>query len=279
MTRPDVDRLRRSLSPASRRRIERIDAFASIDSTNTWLTARPPPQPGAAAVAIAGHQTAGRGRRERRWVSSPGSSLCLSLAYTFCELPARLPPLTLAIGVATAGALERLGIEGVRVKWPNDLLLGRRKLGGILVESRILNADPQPAVTVIAGIGINLEMPRLLADAIDSDWDAGPVGLDACGVELPGRDVLAAALIDAIVDAMLRFDAEGLPPFATMFARLDGLAGCVIVAETPDGTLQGVADGIDNDGALRLVQRDGVRRIVSGSIRIDDKRVDAKRAV
>lgn len=277
MTAPDADRLRSFLTDASRNRIERLDAFASIESTNSWLKDQPPPQPGNITVAIADHQTAGRGRHDRAWLSAPGCSLCLSIAYTFRKPPEVLPPLTLAVGVATANALASFGIDQVRLKWPNDLLIDGAKLGGILVESQLSRNNAASSVTAIAGIGINLTVPKTIADEVDSAWASGPVGLDDCIPEPPGRDDLAARLVDTFVDAMSLYDEHGLAPFEQAFVRVDWLRGQPIVVETPDGEIAGVAAGIERDGSLLLQRRDRVQRIFSGSIRIADRRRDEPR--
>ncbi len=279
MTKPDVDRLRRSLADATRERIERIDAFDSIDSTNSWLREQPPPQAGNLTVAIADHQTAGRGRHDREWLSAPGCSLCLSLAYTFRNPPDLLPPLTLAVGVATANALASFGIDQVRLKWPNDLLVDGAKLGGILVESRVGRKDADTSITIIAGIGINLTIPKRIADLVDSGWAQGPIGLDDCGAEVPGRGELAARLVDTFVDTMSLYDARGLAPFEQAFVRIDWLLGQAIVVETPDGEIAGVAAGIERDGSLLLQCQDRVQRIFSGSIRIADRPRIKRRAL
>lgn len=279
MTTPDAGRLQRALTDGGRKRIEQIDTFASIDSTNTWLKSQPPPTPGNVRIAVADHQTAGRGRRERAWVSAPGCSLCLSLAYTFRNAPDLLPPLTLAVGVAAANALASIGLDAVRLKWPNDLLVHERKLGGILVESRVARQGPRTSVTVIAGIGLNLNVPDAVAGAVDSGWAAGPVGLDACGVLVPERDELAAVLVDATIDAMSLYDERGLGPFERDFSSIDFLLDKAVIVETPEGEYAGVAAGIERDGALLLRRNDRVRRIFSGSVRIDGRRQNGRRAV
>ena len=279
MTKPDVDRLRRLLSDAICERMERIDAFASIDSTNSWLKEQPPPRAGNLSAAIADHQTAGRGRHDRAWLSAPGCSLCLSLAYTFREPPDLLPPLTLAVGVATANVLAGFGIDQVRLKWPNDLLVDGRKLGGILVESSVRRSGDRSSITVVAGIGINLTVPETIADVVDSGWAQGPVGLDRCAAEAPERDELAARLIDSFVDAMSLYDEHGLAPFEQEFVRIDWLLGRAIVVENPDGEIEGVAAGIERDGSLLLQRQDRVHRIFSGSIRIADRGRDERRAL
>jgi BirA family biotin operon repressor/biotin-[acetyl-CoA-carboxylase] ligase len=110
------------------------------------------------ALLAAEEQTAGRGRRGRRWHSSPGAGATFSIRRALrCE-QRRLPGLSVAVGFAAARALRRLGARGVAVKWPNDLLVNRRKLGGILIETRPSSVGS----VVIVGIGINCRtQPRL----------------------------------------------------------------------------------------------------------------------
>ena len=103
-------------------RMDQLDVFDEIDSTNSYLLQQPAPGPGRHRVAVADHQTAGRGRHSREWISAPGSSLCLSVAYTFDGQPENLPGLTLAIGVAARDALSVAGVDNVLLKWPNDLV-------------------------------------------------------------------------------------------------------------------------------------------------------------
>ena len=95
---------------------------------------QPPPGGRPFRVAIADQQTAGRGRHYRRWVSPPGAGLYMSFAYSFEDPPENLPSLTLAIGVGVIAALQEFNIEGVSLKWPNDIVALDGKLGGILTE-------------------------------------------------------------------------------------------------------------------------------------------------
>ena len=113
-----------------------LEVFGEIDSTNSYLLNVPPPPAGRFRVAIAEHQTGGRGRMDRRWVSPAATGLCLSIAYTFTDTPSDLSCATLAVGIAIAEALEEIGILGIGLKWPNDLVFRGGKLGGILTELR-----------------------------------------------------------------------------------------------------------------------------------------------
>src|SRR5690606_39038778 len=176
-----------SISPDTARRIERVDVFASLDSTNRYLLDTPPPARGRLHVAIADHQHAGRGRRGRRWTVPPGAGLCLSVAARMSSDPGELHALPLAAGVAARRAISAACGVRVALKWPNDLAWRDRKLGGILVERR--SADASLAHVVI-GVGINVSVPPAMLPAL-SDWPAGAVDLaEATGGRAPGRAAL-----------------------------------------------------------------------------------------
>jgi len=144
-----------------------VDALAECDSTNSELMRRADRGAPAGTVIVADRQRAGRGRRGRSWLSSPEASLTFSLLWRFPGSPTRLSGLSLAVGVGLARALGGLGAPGVRLKWPNDVLLATNgdfaKLAGILVE---LASDRRGTQAVI-GIGINLRLSAATQAAID----------------------------------------------------------------------------------------------------------------
>ena len=130
----DGAKLREHLAREVRERIASIDTAWAIDSTNTALLARANPDSGTAEVLLAEYQSAGRGRRGRAWLAPPGGAICLSMSWTFREVPQDLGALGLVIGVCALRALREQGVGAVSLKWPNDLLVGERKLGGVLID-------------------------------------------------------------------------------------------------------------------------------------------------
>lgn len=264
MTRPDEAAIRAALTGAASRRVARVSAFERIDSTNAFLARAEAPAPGRAHAAVADHQTAGRGRRNREWLSAPGGSLCLSLAYTFEAPPEQLPPLTLALGVGVVEALAALGARDAGLKWPNDLISGDAKLGGILTESQLHTRDTP---TVIAGIGINLELPDTLRQRIAAERAHPVTSLADCLDAPPERDYLAVCVIDAMIAALRRYDADGIEPFRERYRALDWLAGREVVVEAPAGDIAGIAAGVDATGALLVDSVNGRMRIVAGTVR------------
>ena len=128
MTLLDPDQIRAPMKDRPRKRLERIDVFDEIESTNSYLLSEPAPAVGRFRVALAEHQTAGRGRMDKRWHSPAASGVCLSMAYTFGLARADLSAVTLAIGVGVARVIASAGLSGVQLKWPNDLVARDGKL-------------------------------------------------------------------------------------------------------------------------------------------------------
>ena len=257
----DRDHIRESLAAAAH--LEQFDVFARIDSTNSYLKDQPAPAPGKFHVAIADHQTAGRGRQNRKWVSAPGKSLCLSIAYTFADASNDITALTLALGVAVVEVLDGMGVGDVALKWPNDIVIDTRKLGGILAEAK----HRGEGVTVVIGLGINMSPPVAPGSAVTSAWAADAIDLESVLAEAPTRAELSERMIDALFSACRQFGAEGFGAFAARFARFDALAGRTVVVDTPDGGIEGEVTGVGDDGALQVTTRSGPRRIISGTIR------------
>lgn len=259
----DADEILQSIGSRARTSLELLEVFPELESTSTWLLQQPGPSRGRFRTVIADHQTAGRGRGDKTWLSPTGSGLCLSLGYTFAELPRHLPGLTLAIGVAIATTLEDLGAKDIALKWPNDLVAQGGKLGGILTE---LQTSGGGGRTVVVGLGLNVDLPTTMRDTPPTSWTARVSDLAACMPELPGREALAAAIVTSMVECIQRFACEGLGPFHSMWQRYDWLQGKEWSVQQARRRITGIAEGIDEDGALRLRTDAGVERIISGSI-------------
>jgi len=259
----DARLVRESLSAETRSKLDELEVFGSVASTNTYLMSQTAPAGGRFRVAIADQQTSGRGRHHRRWVSPPGAGLYLSFAYSFEEPPEQLPSLTLAIGVGVIEALHKLNIDGVSLKWPNDIVALDGKLGGILTE---LQSGVRTGVTVVTGIGLNIRLPADAETRIESDWARRIVDLASICESIPGRAEMAAAVVDELHGVMRKFAALGFAGFAEAWARHDWLRQRDIVVDLPDQQISGAAAGVDSDGALLVETASAKIRVVSGSI-------------
>ena len=255
----DATRIRAALPSDVAGDLDTCDLAWEIDSTNAELLRRPATAGVQALLAEA--QTAGRGRRGREWASPLAAHLYLSLQRSFDGGVAALSGLSIAVGVAAAEELRSLGFAEVGLKWPNDLVVGDRKLGGILIE---FGGEDAGVVRAVIGIGINVRMPAAAAAGIDQPW----IDLQRTGAPVPSRNALAAALIAAQLRALRQFAASGLAPFVARWQELDALRGRAIEVIAGTRREPGVALGIDARGALLVRHVDGVRDYHSAVISV-----------
>ena len=259
-------------APLSREAIEqalglagsvRVDVVEQTGSTNDDLleSARlaAPDRP---ALRVALHQFAGRGRHGRRWHDARGRALLFSVMTAWMRDPAAASAVTLACGISVAEALRQRGIEA-RLKWPNDLLLSDRKLGGILTE---LAFDPHGRASLVVGVGLNLCLDPETRVAIDQPAAA----LDERVVEArlaSEREVWIALLARAVLDAIEQFDRDGFAAFRARFEGLFAYAGRpVVLLQAGLPTLTGIPVGVDGEGRLLLSTDAGVQAVASGEL-------------
>ena len=240
------------------------DCVWTTASTNAALLARSGLAPGQFDFLTAEVQTAGRGRRGRRWLAAPGGAICLSWSWRFEVLPAQGGALSLVIGLTARRALQQLGIAGVQIKWPNDLVCAHGKLGGILIE---LRAEAGGPTQVVIGIGLNLHLDEALRAAVAAEGNRA-AGLSLLTEQLPSRSKLVAALLGCGIAGLREFERAGLAPFQAEYAEADALRGLPVVASGGAQTLQGIAAGLDPDGALLIHSAEGLHRVVSGDVSV-----------
>jgi len=257
--------IRSGLLPATRQVLEFLDVLVVTTSTNECLTLRPTPPPGRIWAAVAEYQTGGRGRRGRRWLSPPGHGVCLSISWCFEIAPRDLPALSLVAGVSVVSGLAELGVAGVQLKWPNDVMAGGGKVGGILVE---VSGEPGGPLRVVIGIGLNVRpVPGIAAVLRDEGGDAPAVALDEL---LPTsrleRNALVAALLNALHASLRTFADAGCRDFVAAWRRYDYLAGRPVVVTRGSETLQGIARGIADDGALLVESEGRILPVMAGDV-------------
>lgn len=240
-----------------------LELHESLDSTSDRLLAARGLPPGKFDACLAEFQAAGRGRRGRRWVAPFASGLCLSMSWSYRDAPATLGALSLATGVAALRALRRLGVGGLSLKWPNDIVRDDAKLGGILIDLRGEAAGP---ATVVVGIGINVRLPQASRAALAAE---GVEAVDLASIgAAPERNALAAVLIAELHQALGEFGARGMAAFADEWQAADALAGRPVRVLHGGQPIEGLARGVDADGALLLESDGGRRRIVSGEVSV-----------
>ncbi len=228
-----------------------IDILESCDSTNSALMARAEGGAASGTVIVARHQVAGRGRRGRTWISAAGDSLTFSLLWRLAngQAPAGL---SLAAGVAVARAVSKY--SATKLKWPNDILLGEQKLGGILVE-----LVPGATNTAVIGVGINLRLPEAMPEELRNHSAALPINCS-------GEEVLANILAE-LLQVLEQFSADGFESIRDEWVTYHAHQGKPVQLLTDFAPPRhGICRGVDVDGAL-LLEADGVvERILSGEI-------------
>ncbi len=237
-----------------------VEVVARCASTNSDLLSRIAPP---ASLLFAEEQTAGRGRRGRRWQAAAGSALLMSLRWEFARDPGRLRGLSLAAGVAVAHALRDLGARGVTLKWPNDLLAhmehGGAKLGGLLIETR----PGDGCIAAVIGVGINCHPSAGLESRLGRRVAALAELIDP----MPARNQVAARVAAGLAQAMREFAACGFEAFRTQWQALHAHQGAPLRVRMGDGrVVAGIADGVAPDGGLLVRNRRGVRCIHSGTV-------------
>jgi BirA family biotin operon repressor/biotin-[acetyl-CoA-carboxylase] ligase len=246
-----------------------VEVVARSDSPNTHLLQRLRGAQGAAlqdmvlpgrrasdtqpCLLVAEHQTIGRGRMGRSWQAAPGASLTFSLALALA--PADWSGLSLAIGIALAEALDRApqGSPRIGLKWPNDLWLDERKLGGVLIETVSVGAQR------MAVIGIGLNVRPMEVAAVSSGY--------ACLSELdPAISAPSALHLVALplVRALRRFERDGFSAFHERFAARDVLKS----RQVRSGMIEGLAQGVNASGALQVATPAGMQLITSNEVSV-----------
>jgi BirA family biotin operon repressor/biotin-[acetyl-CoA-carboxylase] ligase len=220
-------------------------------STNDLLLKRVSENP---VLVAAEEQTAGRGRRGRRWHSAPGAGITFSLGRRMRRPAREAAALSLVAGVATTRALRALGAHKAALKWPNDLMVDGAKLGGILVE--IHNSNH-----AVIGIGLNCRRTPALEAKVRRRLAFLSELVSASRNEVIRR--IGLALIEALED----FDRHGLDALRAEWEAMDAHAGQKLRVRLADGrTLSGIAAGLGADGSLQLHTRQGMRTVTSGRV-------------
>jgi BirA family transcriptional regulator, biotin operon repressor / biotin---[acetyl-CoA-carboxylase] ligase len=256
--------IREGLSPSSAACVRRLEVHAELSSTNDALLAVGDVPAGRSDVMLAEYQTAGRGRHGRPWLAPFAAGICLSLSWRFTASRTDASALGPAVGVAVLRALRRLGLRGMGLKWPNDVLVGEKKLAGTLCE---LRTDSATGAYVVVGIGLNHRLPERAREDLRA---AGRAAIDlaqlAFPAALPPRNAVVIALTDAVLLALNDYGARGFAVFRDEWAAADTLVGRAVTVHRAGTIAQGVARGIASDGAFRVELPDGLVRLNAGEV-------------
>lgn len=242
--------------------ISELEIYSAIASTNGYLMELARNTQSTGRVCLAEYQTAGKGRRGRRWISPFGHNIYLSILWRYQNGPGAIAGLSLALGVAVARALSRAGVQGAGLKWPNDIYWRERKLAGILIEVSGESSGPCHAVI---GLGLNVYLPEQQAEAIEQAWvDLRQILGDEA---MRQRNRLVALLLNEMLPVLADFEALTLQAYIDEWRSLDCMRGKAADIYIGEQVFTGVVQGIDAQGLLLLEDNQGsTRAFASGEV-------------
>ncbi len=244
--------------------LNQLEVLLECTSTNQYLLECLEQNQLKNGVVLAETQTQGRGRRGRYWVSPFGSNIYMSLSWQMGISIAEMAGLSLVVAISVAKALQKFGIDDVMLKWPNDVYVDGRKLAGILLE---LRGESNSPCSAIIGIGVNVNMPEDMADKIDQPW----IDMQQLLKKQVNRNKVAAMILNELIPRLQQFNKTGFSGFMNEWEQLDFLAGKVINIEGHMQLSEGVASGVDKQGALLVEYKGQVQALYSGEISIRPK--------
>ncbi|MDP5030710.1 bifunctional biotin--[acetyl-CoA-carboxylase] ligase/biotin operon repressor BirA [Paraglaciecola sp.] len=230
-----------------------------IDSTNQFIKEQQAHLPNG-FVCLAEAQTAGRGRLGRTWVSPYGASMYLSMQWSFAAGYQAIGGLSLAVGVAIVGALNRIGLQDAQLKWPNDIYVFGKKLAGVLIE---VEGQIGGACHCVIGIGVNVSLPESVTQ-IDQPY----IDIKTATNQPIDRNIFAAILIEELTSTLAQFEVAGLSPFIEKWQAVDVYANKPIDLIIGQKITTGIARGINSSGALLVETSSGIRAYQGGEISV-----------
>lgn len=254
----DAGRIRQGTADDVSGHITGLEVFFRTASTNDYLRSR---KDAHGRVVLTEFQTAGKGRRGSRWISPPGSGICLSLGWRFDPAPASPMLLSLLSGAAVLRALHRYGVSGAGLKWPNDIVYAGRKLGGILIESAGQVAGP---IDTVLGVGINLRLSKKARAAIDQS----AADIAETGAPLPPRNELAAEMINALVRMLLAVASGNHAEYVHEWRKHDTGRGKDARLRLPGREIRGRIVDIDPTGMLIMQINGKLQKFSSGELNL-----------
>jgi len=230
-----------------------------IDSTSSYLLERMVKGESACQVCLTEHQTGGRGRRGREWLSNPYQNITMSISWRFEAGPSRLSGLSIAAGVAIVRALKSIGLEGIELKWPNDVLHGGRKLAGVLVD---LRGEVDGPTHIVVGVGLNVRLNEEAAETIEQAW----TDLVSVSGQPMDRNDIAARLILELHKVLAAYGAQGLSPYLQEWKQWHAFENKKVRILHNESEILGTVCGLDESGALLLDTHSEVIKIHSGEV-------------
>jgi len=251
--------IKKSLSSIARKCCKDLEVLFKTKSTNTYLFNRLGCEQIHGNAVLAEYQSNGRGRRGNKWVSPIGSGVCLSVGWRFDIAPSAIGLLSLYMGVAIARALRAFSLTNVGLKWPNDIVVVNKKLGGVLLD---LRGEASGPVDVVIGIGVNYELPKGAILSIEQ------AVTDICSLtdQRLSRNRIAAVILSNVFEILESLESGTNSNLLDEWRQIDCYAGRKARLILPDEEIEGVLKGVDNQGALLMSVDGKLKSYTSGEI-------------
>ncbi|MGB6135872.1 MAG: bifunctional biotin--[acetyl-CoA-carboxylase] ligase/biotin operon repressor BirA [Shewanella sp.] len=209
-------------------------------------------------ICVAEYQSAGRGRRGRKWISPYGHHIYASLFWRFNQDITKASGFSLVVGCAIVEVLKDFGVEGLGLKWPNDIYLDHKKLAGILIE---VSQTTSQYTDLVIGFGINMSMSAEQGELIDQPWsDLSTMA------RMPDKTALLIKLHAQLKRDLQLFEKHGLSEFATRWNAHDLFINREVTLTMSPNAVTGICRGIDSQGAILLETEQGISAFVGGEI-------------
>lgn len=237
-----------------------LELHDHLESTNSYLMKQASAGCAHATCVAASLQTKGRGRRGRAWQAGLGASLTFSLLWRFQAGASALSGLSLAVGVAIIRALHAVGVTEAQLKWPNDVLVNRQKLAGILIE---LQGDMEGPSAAVIGIGLNLRLPEHVKRHIDQ----AATDLQTLMRPPPNPSELLGLLLRHLAEVLSEFESNGFEKLRDEWIEHHAYHNQPVLMLLPDGRQShGIVVDVASDGVLMVETATGVQRFTAGEI-------------
>lgn len=253
------NKIHENLTAVTKALISELELFTEIDSTNAYLMNRAQTQAPSGYVCFSEAQTAGKGRRGRQWISPQGQNIYGSFLWRFSDA-SNLNGLSLAIGVGVIRALKKQGVSNLGLKWANDIYSDGKKLGGILIE---VTTHSNGEASAVVGFGLNLQLPAEIEAITQPYTDLQAVAPD---VRFE-RNALIAYLLNELLPIAAMFEKQGFAAYLNEWREYDCLVGKAATLFVGTQQIQGIVQGIDENGLLKLQRENGeIQTFASGEV-------------
>lgn len=257
----DADLIRKHLQEVEICKKVLVNLQLQLDSTNQYLIRKSVAGESVhRQVCLAESQSAGRGRRGRQWHSPFANNIYLSMGWRIQEGVNTVGGLSLAVGLIVRNVIAELGIAELSLKWPNDLQFEEKKVGGVLIE---ISGEATGACDLVIGLGLNVKMPRSLAQEIDQAWtDLQSVTQSM----LPSRSKIASQIIVSLTQLLAHYESRGFAAYVQPWEKACAQIGEKVVLQSGQKQITGIMRGISHNGAIKLEVAGRIEEFVGGEI-------------